>query len=192
METTLFGQPVFVARTGYTGEPGCEIAVPRGAAPALWERLTGTLGIAPIGLAARDTLRLEAGMALYDHELREDWNPLESGVGFAVKLQKEMDFVGKRALLDVKSAGLAWRAVGIEVTGRGIPRADCRILAGDEPVGVVTSGTLSPATGKAIALARVRSTHAATGTALAVEIRGKPVEAVVVPKPFYQNPAIRA
>ena len=190
-ETRLFGQAVFLARTGYTGEPGCEIAVTRAAGAGIWEALTGTLAIAPVGLAARDTLRLEAGMALYGHELREEWNALESGLGWAVKLEKQADFVGKRALEAVRARGLAWRAVGLEVTGRGIPRADYPVLADGKPVGIVTSGALSPTTGKAIALARVRSAHAKQGTRLAVEIRGKAVEAVVVPKPFYQSPAIR-
>lgn len=191
-ETQAFGEPVFLARTGYTGEPGCEIAVPRSAAARFWERLTGELAIAPIGLAARDTLRLEAAMALYGHELREEWNALESGLGWAVKLEKPADFAGKAALQKVKDAGLAWRAVGIEVTGRGIPRADYPVVLNGEPIGVVTSGALSPTTGRQIALARAKSEFAKNSTALQVEVRGKPVEAKVVPKPFYQSPAIRA
>jgi aminomethyltransferase len=190
-ETRVFGQDVFLARTGYTGEPGCEIAVPRATAHALWEKLTGELGIVPIGLAARDTLRLEAAMALYEHELREEWNALESGLGWAVKLDKAAEFVGQAALRKVKATGLAWRAVAIEVTGRGIPRADYPVVLDGEPIGVVTSGALSPTTGKSIALARVKAAHAKTGTALAVEVRGKAVEAQVVPKPFYQSPKIR-
>jgi aminomethyltransferase len=192
VETTLFGERVFLARTGYTGEPGCEVAVPVPRAAAVWERLTGELGIAPIGLAARDTLRLEACMALYGHELREEWNPLESGVGFAVKLDKAEDFVGKEALSAIQNAGVAHRSVALEVTGRGIPRADYPVLAGGGPVGMVTSGTLSPTLDKPIALARVASAFAKPGAVLAVDIRGKPVEARVVPRPFFQNPAVRA
>jgi aminomethyltransferase len=191
-ETKVLGQDVFLARTGYTGEPGCEIALPIAGARGLWERLTGELGIAPIGLAARDTLRLEACMALYGHELREEWNPIESGVGFAVKLDKAADFVGKAALQKVQAKGPSFRSVGVEVTGRGIPRADYPILAGGQPVGMVTSGGLSPTTGRQIALARIATPFAKLGAVLAVEIRGKPVEAKVVPKPFFQNPAIRA
>jgi aminomethyltransferase len=191
-EARVFEQPVFLARTGYTGEPGCEVAVPRAAAGRLWNELTGALRIAPIGLAARDTLRLEACMALYGHELREEWSALESGVGWAIQLDKPEDFVGKRALCALQEAGPAFRSVAIEVTGRGIPRADYPVLAGKEPVGVVTSGAVSPTTGKSIALARIKSAHAGTGTALAVEIRGRVVEAVVVRRPFYRNPAIRA
>ena len=191
-ETRLFGQDVFLARTGYTGEPGCEVAVPRAGAPALWERLTGELGIAPIGLAARDTLRLEACMALYGHELREEWNPIESGIGFAVKLGKAADFVGKAELRKIQKNGPSYRSVGLEVTGRGIPRADYPILAGGQPVVIVTSGALSPTTGRQIALARIASPFAKIGAVLGVDIRGKPVEAKVVPKPFYQSPAIRA
>jgi aminomethyltransferase len=191
-ETRVFGEPVFLARTGYTGEPGCEIAVPIAAAHGVWERLTGELGIAPIGLAARDTLRLEACMALYGHELREEWNPLESGIGFAVKLDKAADFVGKAALQKIQTRGPAFRSVGLEVIGRGIPRADYPILAGGQPVGIVTSGALSPTTGRQIALARIAAPFAKLGAVLGVDIRGKPVEAKVVPKPFFQSPDIRA
>ena len=195
-ETEAFGAPVFLARTGYTGEPGCEMAVPKAHAQALWLELIQNLGIAPIGLAARDSLRLEAAMALYTHELKEEWNPLECGVGFAVKLETPADFIGKQALVAAKAAGLPYRLVGIEMEERGIPRTDYPVLAsteaGAEPIGVVTSGVMSPTTGKSIALARVKASHAKQGSTLAVEIRGKAVAAKVVARPFYQNPAVRA
>ena len=191
-ETEAFGVPVFLARTGYTGEPGCEIAMAADDAAQVWEALTGSLGLPAIGLAARDTLRLEACMALYGHELREEWNALESGVGWAVKLDVEEDFVGKAALRAVREAGPAWRLAGLEVTGRGIPREGYPVSNGREEAGVVTSGALTPSTGRALAMARLRAPQAKTGTQLFVEIRGKQVQAVVVPRPFYKNPALRA
>ena len=113
-ETEGFGVPLFLARTGYTGEPGCELSVKLEHAPHVWEQLTALLGISPIGLAARDTLRLEACMALYGHELREEWNPLESGLAWTVKLDGE-DFVGKEAVQAVKQSGPSHRLVGLEV-----------------------------------------------------------------------------
>jgi glycine cleavage system T protein (aminomethyltransferase) len=191
-EMRAFGTPVFLGRTGYTGEPGCELAVPLPQAQAVWEHLTGELGIAPIGLAARDTLRLEACMALYGHELREEWHPLESGLAWAVPLDGPTEFIGKKALLAIRGVGYPYRLVGLELTERGIPREGYRVLQGETEVGVVTSGALSPTTGKSVALAHVRQTAAALATPLQVEIRGKPVAAVVVRRPFFKNPALRA
>lgn len=191
-ETTCFGVPVFLARTGYTGEPGCEIAVPLPEAQALWKRLTGELALPPIGLAARDTLRLEAALPLYGHELREEWNPLECGLAWTVKLTPGRNFIGRAALERVKAEGPRHALVGLEITGRGIPREGYRVLSGHGEVGVVTSGSLSPTLGKPIALARVEAGLARVGMPLQVEIRDKPVEAVVVARPFYRNPALRA
>ncbi|MBI4081334.1 MAG: glycine cleavage system aminomethyltransferase GcvT [Candidatus Lambdaproteobacteria bacterium] len=190
-ETRAFGVPVFLARTGYTGEPGCELAVPSEQAADLWRELIEGLRLQPIGLAARDTLRLEACMALYDHELREAWHPFESGVGWAVKLDKAGDFVGREALRAVQRQGSAHLLAGLELTGRGIPRSGYPVRAAGGAVGEVTSGTLSPTTGKAIALAHVRAACARPGTGMFVEIRGRPVEAVVVKRPFYKSPALR-
>ncbi|MCZ6627285.1 MAG: glycine cleavage system aminomethyltransferase GcvT [SAR324 cluster bacterium] len=192
-ETRGFGVPLFTARTGYTGEPGCEIAMAREHAEQVWDQLTGSLGITPIGLAARDTLRLEACMALYGHELREEWNPLECGLGWTVKLKGEQDFLGKQALLTVKDRGVAYKLVGLEVTGRGIPRGDYPVLdeSGAE-AGVVTSGAMTPTTGRPLAMARVKAALAALDTRLLVEIRGKQLQARVVSRPFYKNPALRA
>lgn len=190
-ETACFGVPVFLARTGYTGEPGCEIAVPREAAERVWDRLCGMVAIPPIGLAARDTLRLEAAMPLYGHELREQWNPLECGLGWTVKLGASREFIGRAALERAKAEGVRHAQAGLEVTGRGIPRDGYRILHEGREVGIVTSGTHSPTLGKPIALARVEAGLAKAGTALQVEIRDKPVEAVVVPRPFYKSPALR-
>jgi aminomethyltransferase len=192
VETRAFGIPVFLARTGYTGEPGCELAVAAAQAHALWGHLTGQLAIAPIGLAARDTLRLEACMALYGHELREEWHPLESGLAWAVRLDAPDDFIGKKALLAIRGVGFRHRLVGLETTGRGIPREGYRVLHDGEEVGAVTSGGLSPSTGKSVALARIHQEVAAIGTKLQVEVRGQGVDAVVVRRPFYKNPALKA
>lgn len=191
-ETRAFGIPVFQARTGYTGEPGCELAVSAEQAPALWAHIVDELAIAPIGLAARDTLRLEACMALYGHELREEWNPLESGLGWAVKLERPDEFVGKKALLAIRGVGCPYRLVGLEVTGRGIPREGYRVLHEGRDVGVVTSGALSPTTGRAVALAHLRQPATKVGTAVQVVIRDRPVEGQVVRRPFYRNPDLTA
>ena len=190
-ETRCFGKEVFMARTGYTGEQGVELAMAREDAIGFWEQLTGQLKISPIGLAARDTLRLEACMALYGHELRADWHPFESGVGWAVKLGKPGDFVGRAALEKAKAEGNKHLLAGIEVTGRGIPREGYPVLADGKTVGLVTSGAMTPTTGKPLAMARVETPWNKVGTVLAVEIRGKAVEAVVVPRPFYKNPHLR-
>ncbi len=192
MDASVFDIPVFVARTGYTGEPGVEISVPKAQAVTLWQKLTQQLGIQPIGLAARDTLRLEAAMALYGHELSEDWHPLECGISWAVKLDKAEDFIGKQTLLKHRQENTHDRSVALELTERGIAREQCSVLQQGQPVGIVTSGSLSPTVGKSIALAKVQRTAAKQGTQLAVEIRGKPIAAVVVKKPFYQNPSIRS
>lgn len=191
-EARAFGVPVFVARTGYTGEPGCEIAVAVRRAEDIWNRLTDQLGITPIGLAARDTLRLEACMALYGHELREEWHPLEAGLKWTVKLDGDEEFIGKKALRAIRGVGYPYRLVAVELTGRGIPREGYPVLRDGAQMGHVTSGVLSPTTGKAIALARILAPAAKVGTPIQVEIRGRLVDAVVVRPPFYKNPALRA
>lgn len=192
VDTAFMGVSVFMARTGYTGEPGVEMSVPLAQAQKVWEAITDQLGIGAIGLAARDTLRLEAALPLYGHELRESWHPLESGVGWAVKLGGDEDFIGKREIQEHKARGSEYKLVGLEITGRGIPRAEYLVTDGQNTIGEVTSGTQSPTTGKAIALAHIKATHAAVGTQVFVVVRDKPVEAQVVSLPFYRNPAIRA
>lgn len=191
MEGEAFGVPVFVARTGYTGEPGVELAVPSDAVETVWDGLLNQLNMTPIGLAARDSLRLEACMALYGHELRETWHPLESGVGWAVDLDGADDFCGKAALTSIRQAGVTHRLVGFEMVGRGIARSDYPVVADGQAVGTVTSGVMSPTTGKAVGLAHVPAALAKLGTPLTIEIRGKAVEARVAPRPFYKNPALK-
>lgn len=189
-ETKVFGIPAFLARTGYTGEPGCEIAVSLQQAGKLWDHLQGDLGISPIGLAARDTLRLEACMSLYGHELREEWHPYESGLGWAVHLDGG-DFIGKKALQAILGVGYPTRLVAIEMNGRGIPREGYPVLGNGKEIGKITSGVLSPTTGKSIALAHIRAEHAKIGSKIQVRIRDNKVDAEVVRKPFYKNPHLR-
>jgi aminomethyltransferase len=145
--------------------------------------------VAPVGLGARDTLRLEAGMPLYGNELGPDTTPFEAGLGRVVKLAKEGGFVGRDALARAAEAGPRRQLVGLVVRGRGIARHGYPVLDADGVTGVVTSGTMSPTLGVAIAMAYVAPAHAQPGTMLDVEIRGARVAAEVVPLPFYKRPA---
>ena len=175
-----------VARTGYTGEDGVEIFCAWNDAPALWDQLT-ELGAKPIGLGARDTLRLEARLSLYGNDIDETTNPIEAGLAWVVKMDKPM-FVGKDALAAVKAAGTPRKLVGFEVTGRGIARHGypLRDLDGKE-VGITTSGSPGPTVGKNIGLGYLPSAMTAVGTKFLVDCRGKNVEAVVAKTPFYRR-----
>ena len=176
-----------VSRTGYTGELGYEIYTAPENAVALWKLLreTGAQdGLIPCGLGARDTLRLEAAMPLYGHEMDETLSPLEAGLDFGVKLGKA-EFIGRDALL---AAGAPSRVrVGLEITGRGIAREHQDVFLGDKNIGMTTSGTHCPAAGKALAMALVDASHSAPGTNLDVAIRGRRVSATIVPLPFYHR-----
>jgi len=191
-EGTVAGIPALVARTGYTGEDGFEVFVETGRAAELWDALFVAgqpHGLLPIGLGARDTLRLEAGMPLYGNELDRETNPFDAGLGRVVKLDKPDEFVGRAALEKVATDGPAKRLVGLVMTGRGIARHGYPVHAGDRRTGVVTSGTQSPTLGKAIAMAYVAPADAETGTILDVEIRDQRVAAEVVDLPFYRRPS---
>ena len=190
-EANLFNVPCTVARTGYTGEDGVEIFCPWDDAPKIWEglmQLGAPEGIKACGLGARDTLRLECKMALYGNDIDETTNPLEAGLGWTVKFDAG-DFVGREVLAKVKEQGVHRKLVGLEMVGRGIGRHGYPVKAatGGEPFGVVTSGSPSPTLGKSIALAYVPVAHAAIGTKVLVDCRGKDVEAVVVKTPFYKR-----
>lgn len=190
-EGTVAGIPAMVARTGYTGEDGFEVFADVGRAGELWDALLDAgrpHGMVPVGLGARDTLRLEAGMPLYGNELDRGTNPYEAGLGRVVKLAKPADFVGRAALEKVARDGPAKRLVGIVLRERGIARHGYPVLAGERPTGVVTSGTMSPTRGEAIAMAYVAPGDGEPGTMLSVEIRGARVAAEVVPLPFYRRP----
>lgn len=183
------GANLLVATTGYTGERGFEIYTPPEVAADLWNALLRAgqgEGISPVGLGARDTLRLEAGYPLYGNDLNDDTNGIEAGLGWAIKL-KAGDFLGREALLQVKKRGPRRRLVGLTMIERGVPRAGYPVLQGGEPVGHVTSGTHSPSLGRPIALAMVPAELSGIGTMLAVEIRGSARSAAVCAPSFYSN-----
>jgi aminomethyltransferase len=190
VETTVAGLGLIAARTGYTGEDGFELFCASKDAGALWDRLMasgGPEGLLPIGLGARDTLRLEAKLALYGNDIDETTNPFEAGLGWVVKLDKG-PFIGRDALARVKQAGIARKLVGFELTERGIARHGYPIVApSGAPIGTVTSGGPGLTVGKNIGLGYVPNEFAALGTALGIEIRGKVVGAVVVNTPFYRR-----
>ncbi|GGQ44925.1 glycine cleavage system aminomethyltransferase GcvT [Streptomyces mutabilis] len=191
---TVAGVPALIARTGYTGEDGFELFVKPEHAVELWQALTKAgegAGLVPCGLSCRDTLRLEAGMPLYGHELTTALTPFDAGLGRVVKFEKEGDFVGRAAL-----TGAAERAasepprvlVGLVAEGRRVPRAGYQVVAGGEVIGEVTSGAPSPTLGKPIAMAYVDPAHAAPGTeGVGVDIRGSHEPYEVVALPFYKR-----
>lgn len=182
------GTPSLVSRTGYTGEDGFEIYLPAESAVPCWQALMAVgskHGLVPVGLGARDTLRLEAGMPLYGHELDEDTTPVEAGLEWAVAFSKP--FAGREALERQRAGGPRRRLVGLEVSDKRIPRQGYPVRKAGRPVGAVTSGTASPLTGKTIAMAYVAPAEAAPGNALEVEIRGTGYPARVVPLPFYKR-----
>ncbi len=191
-EGEVAGIPAQVARTGYTGEDGFELFVDADRATDLWDALLaagGPQGLIPVGLGARDTLRLEAGMPLYGNELDRTTNPYEAGLGRVVKLDKEGDFVGRTALERFARDGVSRRLVGLVLRERGIARHGYPVLDGNGGrAGTVTSGTMSPTLGEPIAMAYVAPANAEPGTMLAVEIRGAAAAAEVVPLPFYKRP----
>ncbi len=189
-EGTIAGISCLILRTGYTGEDGFELCCASGDVVALWRALLAagdSAGLLPAGLGARDTLRLEAGFCLYGHELNERITPLEAGLGWSVKLEKGHDFIGREALLAQKEQGLPRKRVGIELRDRGVPRAGYPILRAGAAIGELTSGTVGPTVGKAIGMGYVPPEHAAPGTEIAIEIRGKAVPAVIVALPFYKR-----
>jgi len=187
-----------VSRTGYTGEDGFELIVGAASAPEVWNSLLESghpHGIAPCGLGARDTLRLEAGMPLYGHELSESIDPYTAGVGWAVKLDKG-DFTGREALIRLKAGrskdGAHSTRVGLELEGKRIARQGSRVFTGDREAGQVTSGTFSPTLQVSLAMAIVDSTVAATGMSLTVDVRGHLEPARVVRLPFYNRTRAKA
>jgi aminomethyltransferase len=188
-EGTVAGCPALAAHTGYTGEDGWEIYCASEHAHAVWHAILETgqaFGIAPAGLGARDTLRLERALPLYGHELTEATTPLEAGLGWVVRFTKAV-FIGSEALRRQREAGVTRHLVGLAMTEPGIPRQGYRILHAQEVIGAVTSGTKSPTLGKAIALGYVASTWREVGTRLSIEIRNRLVGTEVVALPFYKR-----
>jgi aminomethyltransferase len=185
------GATLFVARTGYTGEDGFELLLGREAGLAFWQQLLAE-GVSPCGLGARDSLRLEAAMHLYGQDMDATTTPLEASLGWLVHLEMPKPFIGREALERQTAEGVKHRLVGLELSGRAIPRHDYPVLAagspaGSTPVGTVTSGGWSPTLERGIALARIPAALAKLGTELAVEIRGKAEPARVVRRPFYKR-----
>ena len=174
----------FIARTGYTGEDGLEIMLPAEEAADYWMALKEA-GVAPTGLGARDTLRLEAGMNLYGHEMDETVSPLQAGMGWTIAWEPtERDFIGRKALEAQKAAGVPFKQVGLVLEGKGVLRAEMKVVAEGIGDGITTSGTFSPTLKQSIAMARV---PAATGNQVFVDIRGKLEPARVVKMPFVRN-----
>ena len=194
VEVSINGQDLLLARTGYTGEDGFEIYIPNLDAAGLWEALLEVgegHGLIPAGLAARDSLRLEAGMPLYGNELSRYVNAYAAGLGPVVSLAKESDFIGKEALAAIKAAGvgstIGQKLVGLKGAGRRAARAHYSVLKDGSLIGEVTSGQPSPTLGYPIALAYVDVEHSEPGTIVDVDLRGKSERFEVVPLPFYKR-----
>jgi len=181
-QATVAGVRCTVAGTGYTGEDGVELAVPADAAGTVWDAVLAA-GVAPAGLGARDTLRLEAGLPLHGHELGPGITPLQAGLGWVVAWDKPGGFRGRDALLAERDAGVARRLRGLATAGRRPPRADQAVLLDGEPAGVVTSGNFSPVLGHGIALAFLPPA-VEEGAEVAIDVRGERTPATVVPTPF--------
>lgn len=183
---------VLLARTGYTGEDGFELFIPNDRATELWQLLLEAgagRGLIPCGLAARDSLRLEAGMPLYGNELSADTTPYEAGLDTVVSLKKEEGFVGRAALEAAQAAGTERVLVGLKGLGRRAGRSGYPVFSGDTEIGTVTSGQPSPTLGYPVALAYVDRSHAEVGTAVEVDLRGKREPFEIVALPFYRREA---
>jgi aminomethyltransferase len=187
---TVAGVNLMIGRTGYTGEDGFELFPPIAAVGAIWDALMDAgadNGLLPIGLGARDTLRLEARMPLYGQELGEDISPYEAGTGWAVKLDKG-EFIGREAMASVKANGPKRKAVGFRMVERsGAPRTHYPVGIDGQVIGEVTSGAFSPTLGENIGLALIDAAYAEVGKPLQVEIRGKWFNAEQIKMPFYKR-----
>ena len=185
-EGDVGGMRMIVSRTGYTGEDGFELYHDVQHSARLWEALMGTGRIVPCGLGARDSLRLEMGMALYGNDIDDTTTPLEAGLGWLVKLQKG-EFTGRDALLKQKEQGIPRKLVGFTTSERSFPRHGYPVFHDGQPSGVVCSGTMSPTLGIPIGTCYLPTAAAKEGTTFEIEIRGKRVPATVVKPPFYKN-----
>lgn len=186
----IAGHNVLISRTGYTGEDGFEIYGSPEAIAELWPAILEAgedEGVVPAGLGARDTLRFEAGLPLYGQELSKDISPLETGLGFVVKLNKEENFLGKEALASQKENGVPRKLIGLEMIDKGIPRTGYKVFLNNEEIGEVTTGTQSPTLKKNIGFALLKSEFTSEGTEVEVEIRNKRLKAVIIATPFYKR-----
>ena len=185
--TSICGYEGILSRTGYTGEDGCEIVVDASVGEEIWQEIHDAgidIGLKPAGLGARDTLRLEAAMPLYGHELSEEMNPAQADLGFAISL-KDRDFVGKSPIEASMNDTNLRKRVCVTLEGKRPAREHCPVVLNGTTIGEITSGTVSPTIGKPIAMAMVDGEHTAPGTKLHIDIRGKMADAVVVETPFY-------
>ena len=190
IDASVAGIPCVISRTGYTGEDGFELVCPADRGAALWEQLMqhgASLGVMACGLGARDTLRLEAAMPLYGHEMDDTIDPLTAGLSFGVRLSKTANFIGRAALERIKASPLGKKRVGLKLNGKRIPREKMPITHDGQPVGHVTSGTQSPTLGSPIAMGYVPSELAVLGAELHIEIRGGQEPATVCHLPFYKR-----
>jgi aminomethyltransferase len=180
------GADLLVSRSGYTGEDGFEIAVPVAVLAAFAEALAAHPAVRPIGLGARDSLRLEAGLPLYGHDLTPEVEPVEADLSFAIarRRRSEGGFPGAQRILAALKQGPARRRVGLAIEGRLAAREGAPVLAGETPIGSVTSGGFAPSLGHPVAMALIDAAHAAPGTALTIDLRGRTIAAQVVPLPF--------
>jgi aminomethyltransferase len=185
------GAGCFISRTGYTGEDGFEIYCRWKDTEKIWKALTGPGGAEPIGLGARDSLRLEMGYALYGHEIDENSTPLEAGLGWIVKLDKGSPFLGAEALRRQKQYGVTRRMVGFELKGKGFPRQGYPVYHNGRQVDTVRSGTVSPSLGTPIGTTYLPLESAKAGSTFEVEIRGEKVPAEVVKMPFYKQGSVK-
>lgn len=186
---TVASVAALIARTGYTGEDGFEVFLPASQSTVVWNACLDAgrgEGIVPVGLGARDTLRLEAGYLLYGNDIDAQTSPLEAGLHRLVKFDKG-PFLGREVLLQQRTTGIARQLIGLKMMEPGIPRHDYSLWAGEQLVGRVTSGTQSPSLGVGIALGYVPLANTQRGTELMVEIRGRRVQAQVVDRPFYHK-----
>lgn len=187
-EMEVAGIPCIVSKTGYTGEDGYELYMKNEDAEKIWNEVLAAgkeEGLIPCGLGARDTLRLEAAMPLYGHEMNDETDPLTAGLSFAVKLQKD-DFIGKKAI--EAAAPPARKRIGLKAVGRGILREEEAVYLGETKIGETTSGTFCPFLKEPLAMAIVEAGSSAEGTRVSVDVRGRRVEAEITALPFYKKP----
>lgn len=189
LETQLLGAEVFIAQTGYTGEFGFEISFEVADAKKIWDEILNSgkeFGILPIGLGARDTLRLEACFSLYGHELTNEITPVEAGIGFVVKPKEGINFIGKEVLIDQKTNGTKRKIVGFELVDKGIAREGYKAFSiNGEEIGFITSGTYSPLLKKSIGLVILKNEFTDIDTEIEIEIRSNKAKAKIVKTPFY-------
>ena len=188
----IAGEEVFISRTGYTGEDGFELYIPKEKSLKIWDSLFKEgkeFGLEPIGLGARDTLRLEMKYCLYGNDIDASTNPLEAGLGWITKLNKPGGFIGAEVLKRVKEKGIERRLVGFEMKGRDIPRPHFKIVKDEKEIGEVTSGTYSPSLKKGIGMGYVKIDYASIGTEIEILIRERKAKAVIIKPPFYKTPS---